>query len=178
MKVPMFLDLHILASALILSQGTMSRTATEKEMKGPENNSPASFDFLLNFSIVRSSTIPVAYRIEPPSVDLPASTCPMKTRLKCSLRYLSSGSSSLIWAACSFATASASLVASLISVGDGRDRPDDSHVLLFVLAFVTGSREFSVALAALVIAPSSADVLLAAVGVGTLPRPFVCIFIS
>jgi hypothetical protein len=35
---------------------------------------PASFASRLYLSMVRSSTMPVAYNIEPPSVDLPAST--------------------------------------------------------------------------------------------------------
>jgi len=38
------------------------------------------------FWMVRSSTPPVRYRIWPPVVDLPASTCPMKTIFRCSLR--------------------------------------------------------------------------------------------
>ena len=38
------------------------------------------------FWMVRSSTPPVRYRIWPPVVDLPASTCPMNTIFKCSLR--------------------------------------------------------------------------------------------
>ena len=38
------------------------------------------------FSMVRSSTPPVRKRIWPAMVDLPASTCPMNTMLRCSLR--------------------------------------------------------------------------------------------
>mmetsp|Transcript_2614 Transcript_2614/g.16862 ORF Transcript_2614/g.16862 Transcript_2614/m.16862 type:complete len:231 (+) Transcript_2614:1950-2642(+) len=42
----------------------------------------ASFSY---FWMVRSSTIPVRNKICPPRVDFPASTCPMKTTLRCSL---------------------------------------------------------------------------------------------
>ena len=38
------------------------------------------------FWMVLSSTPPVRYRIWPPMVDLPASTCPMNTTFKWSLR--------------------------------------------------------------------------------------------
>lgn len=86
---------------------------------------PASLASFLYFSIVRSSTIPVAYSIDPPRVDFPASTWPMKIRLTCSLPYTSCKVSSSTSAVCSFITASASLVTPFFSPGIGEDFPVD-----------------------------------------------------
>ena len=85
----------------------------------------------------------------------------MKIRLTCSLPYTSSRSSSSTSAACSFKTASASLAAALVSaildsLGVGLDLPELGADAVLPFGVGPGSPVLSIALAAAVLAPSSA----------------------
>ena len=94
----------------------------------------------------------------------------MKIKLTCSLPYTSSKTSSSTSAACSFATASASLLASLTSAAVGLDLPDEGDGDVVPFRAVLDLSVFSMALAAIVFAPSSAEASgfdAGAAGVGT-----------
>lgn len=93
----------------------------------------------------------------PPSVDLPASTCPIKITFTCSLPYTSSSTSLSTAAACSLATASASRCAALLSAGVGLDFPDDRDGDALPLGDAADLSDFSSAFAAVTFAPSSAE---------------------
>lgn len=102
--------------------------------------------------------MPVWTRMAPPSVDLPASTWPMKMMLTCSLPYISLRVSSSTSALCSCSTAAASRVAALGPARDGLDRPEEGVGDVFpegVSLEDVFSPVFSMALAAVTLEPSS-----------------------
>ena len=90
----------------------------------------------------------------------------MKTKFTCSFPYTSSNISSSTSAACSFVTASASLLASQASADVGLDQPEDGEGETFPLVPAADFSVFSIAFAAATFALSSAEVSLAAEGAG------------
>lgn len=93
----------------------------------------------------------------PPRVDLPASTCPMNIRFTCSFPYTSSKISSSTSAACSFVTASASRTDDMASAGVGLEASDDGAGETLPFVDKADLSDFSIALVAASLAPSSAD---------------------